>query len=238
MFNILMPMAGDGTRTRSLGELPKPMIKIFDKPIFEYAASVFNKNNHFTFIARQDHDEKYKIFDYIKEFYPNSTIIKQKEKLDGAALSCLLSKSFLYNDTPLITCDSDIFIRFDVKEVEKMLANNVDIIIITSKQGSPTYSYIKKSKDLVVSVFEKQVISNDAISGVIIWKTGKMFFDYLEDMIKNKIKVNNEFYISPSINKAISDGKIVKNIECQVFYHLGTAEDINQFKDKLYDIHV
>ena len=45
MFNILMPMAGDGTRTKSLSELPKPMIKIFDKPIIKHRKLVTTNTN-------------------------------------------------------------------------------------------------------------------------------------------------------------------------------------------------
>ena len=48
-------------------------------------------------------------------------------------------------------------------------------------------------------------------------------------MIKKNIRVNNEFYVCPVFNEAISDNKKIAISEVIEMYGLGTPEDLNAF---------
>jgi hypothetical protein len=48
-------------------------------------------------------------------------------------------------------------------------------------------------------------------------------------MIDKNIRTNNEFYVAPSFNQAINDGKKIRIKEIQKMWGLGVPEDLNYF---------
>jgi hypothetical protein len=48
-------------------------------------------------------------------------------------------------------------------------------------------------------------------------------------MIEKNIRVNNEFYVCPVINEAISDGKKFKVKYVEKMWGIGTPEDLDVF---------
>ena len=48
-------------------------------------------------------------------------------------------------------------------------------------------------------------------------------------MIKNNIRVNNEFYVCPVFNEAIKDNKKIKTYNAKCMWGLGTPEDLELF---------
>ena len=51
-------------------------------------------------------------------------------------------------------------------------------------------------------------------------------------MIKNNIRVNNEFYVCPVFNEAIKDKKNILIDKIDKMWGLGTPEDLKYFIDK------
>ena len=55
-MQIVIPMSGFGERFRSAGyTVPKPLIKVDDKPIIEYIVKMFPGETDFIFICNQNH---------------------------------------------------------------------------------------------------------------------------------------------------------------------------------------
>ena len=52
-------------------------------------------------------------------------------------------------------------------------------------------------------------------------------------MIKKNKRVNNEFYVCPVYNEAISDNKKIKSIRVQQMIGMGTPEDLRNFEKKI-----
>ena len=105
--------------------------------------------------------------------------------------------------------------------------------IITYKESDPKCSYIKKdSNNNVIETREKQVISNDATIGVYHWAHTKDFFIDAEQMIKDKAKENNEYYVAPVYNYSIARGLNVRNYEVNKneFWPVGTPDDLAEFR--------
>ena len=48
-------------------------------------------------------------------------------------------------------------------------------------------------------------------------------------MIEKNIRVNNEFYVCPVFNEAISDNKQIRAFEITKMWGLGTPEDLRYF---------
>ena len=94
----------------------------------------------------------------------------------------------------------------------------------------PKWSFAKlNSEGFVEEVAEKNPISDCATAGIYYWKKGSDYVKYAEKMIKEDVRVNNEFYVCPVFNQAISDGKKIKTFHINKMWGLGTPEDLKYY---------
>ena len=111
-----------------------------------------------------------------------------------------------------------------------IISSGVDGAILTFKSIHPKWSYVKEDENNLISeVAEKKVISDKATVGVYYWKQGSDYVKYAKKMIRENIRVNNEFYVCPVYNEAIADKKKIKAIEVEEMMGLGTPEDLEEF---------
>lgn len=107
----------------------------------------------------------------------------------------------------------------------------IDGFLMTMKANDPKWSFIRYEEDLVREVREKEVISDEATVGIYNFKRGKDFVSAAEEMIRRDIRVNNEFYVAPTYNLLIEDGKKIKFMNIgKRMWGLGTPLDLEQFK--------
>ena len=111
-----------------------------------------------------------------------------------------------------------------------MTADTIDAGILTFKSTHPKWSYAKLNDSGFVSeVAEKKPISDTATVGVYFWKKGSDYVKYAQRMIDQNKRVNNEFYVCPVFNEAITDNKKVKIFDVEKMWGLGTPEDLDTF---------
>jgi len=65
--------------------------------------------------------------------------------------------------------------------------------------------------------------------GIYFWKKGSDYVKYAEQMIEKDIRVNDEFYVCPVYNEAISAGHKIKIFDIPKMWGLGTPEDLDYF---------
>jgi dTDP-glucose pyrophosphorylase len=108
-----------------------------------------------------------------------------------------------------------------------------DGIILTFDSTHPKWSYAKVEDNVVVEVAEKKPISNHATVGFYGYKKGSSFVRSAYSMIKKDIRVNNEFYVAPTINELIQEGQkfIIQDVE--EMYGVGTPEDLQYYLTKI-----
>jgi len=233
-LNVLIPMAGGGTRFQAQGySFPKPLIDVRGKPMIQVVVDNLNIDAHFIFIVQKEHYEKYNLNYLLPLIAPNCDIVQVDGITEGAACTTLLAKQFIDNDQPLLMANSDQFIQWNSGETLYAFNNeNIDGAIITFEATHPKWSYAKLGSDGFVSeVAEKKPISKNATAGVYYWKKGSDYVKYAEQMIAKNIRVNNEFYVCPVFNEAIDDGKKFRifEIEKNGMWGIGTPEDLNYF---------
>ena len=233
-LNVLIPMAGGGTRFQAQGyTFPKPLIDVRGKPMIQVVVDNLNIDAHFIFIVQKEHYEKYNLNYLLPLIAPNCDIVQVDGITEGAACTTLLAKQFIDNDQPLLMANSDQFIQWNSGETLYAFNNeNIDGAIITFEATHPKWSYAKLGSDGFVSeVAEKKPISKNATVGVYYWKKGSDYVKYAEQMIKKNIRVNNEFYVCPVFNEAIQDNKKFRifEIEKNGMWGIGTPEDLNYF---------
>ncbi len=239
MINILLPLAGKGSRFSNAGyDRPKPLIEINGKPMIEVVINNLRptRDHHFIFICQQRHIDEYGLDTVLKNLEPNSTIITIDHYTDGQLSSAMLAKQYIDNDFPLMTANTDQYIDFSIDHYLSTFDDqSLDGLIMTMKGENPKWSYVRinEATNLVVETAEKKVISNEATVGIYNFKRGSDFVKAAESIIKKDIRVNGEFYICPVYNELIAKGFKVGyyNIgeERGGMYGLGIPDDLEYF---------
>lgn len=231
-MNILIPMAGAGSRFQQAGyTFPKPLIDVRGKPMIQVVVENLGIDATYTYVVQKEHRQKYNLDTLLNLITPGCNIVEVDGITEGAACTTLLAKQFIDNDQPLLMANSDQFVEWDSSEfLYKMNEQNVDAGIVTFKATHPKWSFAKvDAYGYVTEVAEKNPISDIATVGIYYWKRGSDYVKYAEQMIEKNIRVNNEFYVCPVFNEAIGDGKKVKTFDVPAMWGLGTPEDLKYF---------
>jgi dTDP-glucose pyrophosphorylase len=236
MVNILIPMSGRGSRFENSGNytFPKPLIEVNNKPMIQVVVDNLNITGNYIFLVLSEHYEKYAL----KYLLPlicgkNSCKIVIVDKVtEGAACSALLASKLIDNEEELIIANSDQYIDWAEEHFLNFVRNrNADGAILTFTATHPKWSFVKINEDtgLINEVAEKKPISQNASVGIYYWKNGSDFINSAKEMIKQNIRVNNEFYIAPTYNILINSNKKIYNYPVAEMHGLGTPEDLNRF---------
>jgi dTDP-glucose pyrophosphorylase len=237
-MKVIIPMAGAGSRFEKSGySFPKPLIPVKnmnDKPMIQVIVENLNVDAEFIFICRKEHNEKYNLKQLLNLIAPNCKLVFVDSLTEGAACTTLLAKEFINNNDALLIANSDQFVEWDSNEfMYSMTDPTIDGGILTFENSHPKWSYVKLDDNgFVLEVREKEVISNEATVGIYYWQRGSDYVHFAEQMIAKNIRVNNEFYIAPVYNEAISDGKKIKIFRTPKMWGLGTPEDLHYFTEK------
>ena len=99
MINIVIPMAGDGSRFKKYGfNKPKPLIPINGKTFIEWSIeSVDFKqiDTNFIFVIREKHRDM--LESHLKKVMPNCIILSSECLTRGAVETCLIAKDYINN---------------------------------------------------------------------------------------------------------------------------------------------
>ncbi len=234
-------MAGEGSRFSDAGyEKPKPFIDVNGKPmIVRVLENLFYPNAKYILIARKEHIEKEKeLVKKIEETF-NVIFIPIDKLTEGTACTVLYARKYINNDEPLLIANSDQIVDINIAEfIDDCSSKNLDGSILTfvDKFKDPKWSFAKvDSKNLVVEVKEKVVISEYATVGIYLFSKGKNFVNASIDMIIENERIGGEFYTCPVYNYAIKDRLKVGifNIDSNRMHGMGTPEDLNKYSSWL-----
>lgn len=244
MLNIVIPMAGRGSRFSKVGyTVPKPLIDVHGKPMIEVVTNNImpEREHRFIYICLEEHIKKYNLYEKLESIAPGCEVVVVDTVTEGAACTVLLAKKYINNDDSLMIANSDQFVDLDINDYLKESDKN-DGMIMTMSADDPKWSFVKIENGFVKLVREKEVISNEATVGIYNFTKGSDFVIYAEKMIEKNIRVNNEFYVAPVYNEMIEAGKSIGYYNIGTvddgMYGLGTPEDLNLFlcKEKFRNI--
>jgi len=231
-MNILIPMAGAGSRFQQAGyTFPKPLIDVEGKPMIQVVVENLNIEANYIYVVQKSHREKFNLDTMLNLITPGCRIVETEGITEGAACTALLAKDLIDSDSPLFFANSDQFVEWDSNEfMYKMNETDCDGGIVTFRSAHPKWSFAKiDERGLVTEVAEKNPISDIATVGFYYWKKGSDFVKYAESMIEKEIRVNNEFYVCPVFNEAIGDEKQIRIFDVDKMWGLGTPEDLKHF---------
>lgn len=209
-MNIVIPLGGLGKRFSDFGyKLPKPLIKLFFKPIIFWLLDnlkVTNKDN--VYIICNKMLKKYRFDSEIKKKYPNYEIIYLDGDTRGAAETVYLGTKNIDNNRPTILLDGDTFYRIDLLSIYRMTKNKNMIVCFKQSDDRPIYSYVGFDENQIVNkIAEKNRITEFANTGAYAFSSLNMLKRYCKKIIDSDLKFGGEFYMSRVISEMINDKK-------------------------------
>lgn len=238
MLNIVIPMAGSGSRFAKAGyELPKPLIPVHGTPMVKVVIDNLQPEQAhcFIFICQKAHVTAYGLKEKLADWAPGSLLVEIDGLTQGAACTVLAAKALIDNDQPLMIANSDQYIDIDINAyLARIEKAKFDGLIMTMRANDPKWSFVAlDGNSLVTRVVEKEVISDEATVGIYNFLHGNSFVRAAEAMIARDERVNGEFYVAPTYNQLIASGHRIGiyNIGSVTagMYGLGTPDDLEAF---------
>ncbi len=239
MLNIVVPMAGRGSRFADAGyTVPKPLIPVYGRPMTEVVINNLRPSgaHRFIFLCLKEHIECYGIDQKLREWSPGCMVLTVDQVTEGAACTVLLAQHLIDNDQPLMIANCDQWVDVHMDDyLAEMDRNGVDGLIMTMWADHPKWSYVRfDARGEPCEVVEKQVVSNEATVGIYNYRRGADFVAAAQSMINKGLRVNGEFYVAPAYNEMLARGLrfTVFNIGAELngMYGLGIPSDLDLFE--------
>jgi len=235
MMNLIMPMAGRGSRFAKEGiAVPKPLIDVRGRPMYAWATESLPLSlcSNLIFICLREHLEQTPLRNDIESRYGrySPTIISLDHVTQGQACTVLLAEQFIDNDTPLLIFNADTYCRTTLENTLPALSPEVAGILGVFRAAGDRWSFARTDADgRVVETSEKRRISDLACTGLYHFARGKDFVRYAHAVISDNERVNGEFYVAPIYNRMIREGRDIRVDVAEEAWPLGTPEDLQHF---------
>jgi dTDP-glucose pyrophosphorylase len=238
MLNIVIPMAGKGSRFANAGfKDPKPLIPVHGIPMIRLVISNLRPSckHRFIFICQRDHYASYGLNELLPQWTTDPEVVLLDDITEGAACTVLTAKNLINNADPLMIANSDQYVDSSIDQYLADLESRLlDGLIMTMTANDPKWSFAATNSDgMVKRVAEKEPISHDATVGIYNFACGSDFVDAAEAMIEANERVNGEFYVAPVYNRMVEAGKRIGiygiGSDGQGMHGLGTPADLEVF---------
>ena len=242
MINILVPMAGKGFEyPQDQYPFPKPLIEIGNKTLIERVVAnlaTFAQDVQFIFVLSSEDCRKFHIDNTLNIITGGKAkIIRLDNQTKGAACSALLAIEYIDNKTPLVIANSDQLFNLTLSDL-LIRMENADAGVVTFESVHPRWSYVRMDEDdptLVAETAEKRPISRQAIAGIYYFLQGSDFVSAAMRSIKKNASINGSFYISPTLNELILQGKKVYavGVDSDKYYTFYTPQKLKDYEEHI-----
>lgn len=252
MMNLLIPMAGAGSRFTQAGyTTPKPLLSVTQRrtgrPVPMVVAAMrdltaFSGGNiqpiavmrHEAEAARQP----------MFEHFPNLQVVTASHLTDGQASSCLLAKTLIDNDRPLLIGACDHGMEVDVAHWDA-LHQKADALILTFRhdpcvnENPNAYGWVKvDNQNRVLGMSVKMPISQQpqhdhAVTGAFWFRRGSDFVRAAEAMIAADDRINGEFYVDQVMQHMLAISANIYVCETSRYFCWGTPEQYEHYEATL-----
>lgn len=248
MSTNLILLSGEGKRFKKGGyKLPKPLIEVSGKPMVLLAAASAPRSDNWVFIVRQEHIDNFGIDQVLKREFPNCKIKAVNETTEGQAATALLAADLIVMDEPLFigACDNGmVWSKNKYQQLVDQFEKDPSLAMVVwtfsempSLATNPTaWGWVDLNKNQVIKRMSVKVpISDDpyhdqAVIGAFTFRDGNTFKKIVDRLIKDDIRVNNEYYLDscPDVVKTIGMKSLAFKVDQYIGW--GTPEDLKTYE--------
>ena len=242
----ILPMAGAGSRFQMVGYVqPKPLLPIHGEAMFIQAVKALPPSGNIVFVCQESHLVLHPIEDHVERSW-NGTVIPINYVTEGQACTCeiAIKQANIPLDKPILISACDNGVYYDVAKYEALVANSTVDVIVWAFTNHPTgklypnmYAWLdvdsetKNIREVSIKKAFTDRPNTHAIIGTMFFRTGALFMEGLQDIYRDNIRTNNEFYVDNVLQPLINKGYNVKVFEVDYYLCWGTPND---YKTYLY----
>lgn len=235
-MRIVIPAAGKGSRFKdSKYTMPKPLIPVDGEPMLVTAAKKLGFRGMFIFLL-QDNEYRDELAKKLYAAFPNCKIGVIDYDTYGSAETALLAEEFIDSEEELIIANCDQIMNWGPwnSDIALKQLRKYDAGVVTVESNDAKHSYAVVENNLITKIVEKEVVSNIALTGIHYWKEGRDFVKSAKTMIESDLRSNDEFYVGPTYNILIEQGKKVgyHTIPIDAINFIGTPEDLEKYESR------
>jgi len=241
MLNIVIPMAGAGSRFANAGFVdPKPLVPVQGVPMIRLVIDNLRPRvaHRFIFVCQRAHLAQYALAPRLAQWAPGCEVLAIDGLTQGAACTVLAAEALINNNDALMIANSDQWLDIAIDDyLDQMEKDQSDGYIMTMKAHDPKWSFVGfDAQGKVNRVVEKQVISDEATVGIYNFRQGSLFVSAAREMMALNARVNGEFYVAPAYNLMLADQRSVGiyNVgsDGRGMHGLGTPADLALFLNR------
>lgn len=238
-MHLIIPMSGIGKRFIEAGYVvPKPLIKMQNKPMIEHIVGCFPGVDKVSFICNDKHLRETDMRTILLSICPQASIYEVPVGSKRGPVEVVLSIPDRIDDneeTIISYCDYSKVWDFEKFKLG-CKSRNLDGCIPSyigfhpHMLGPDHYAYCKLENGLVIQIQEKKPFTDNKMAeyascGSYYFKKGGHIKKYFKQLVDSNETVNGEFYVSMVYNHMIRDGLKVGVFEIQKMLQWGTPYD-------------
>ncbi len=244
-FQLIIPMSGFGKRFQRVGyTTPKPLIRIFDKPMVEHVLSMFPGEKDVFFICNQEHlsNPTFSMHKILTQICPEGKIIEIAPHNKGPVYAISCAFEHFNPDAPTVVSYCDFMCLWNWEAFKQYVCNTRCDGAIVCYTGfhphmlrSTKYAYVKNDGDTILSIQEKQSYTDNpmseyASSGIYYFASGALMRRSFEKILdREQYQVNGEFFVSLAYLPMLEEKMDIRLFETKIFMQWGTPTDLNDF---------
>jgi bifunctional N-acetylglucosamine-1-phosphate-uridyltransferase/glucosamine-1-phosphate-acetyltransferase GlmU-like protein len=214
MTHVVIPAAGEGRRFIEAGYPPKTHVLVDGVPMLRRVVENIRAQlaipHRVTVVVTSP-----------PPTLDDVDVLQLAQPTRGAAETILAAG---IDDQPLIVANCDQLVSGPW-----ILTDPADGWIATFTSDRPHHSYVQVDADgFVEKIAEKQVISDQAVAGVYVFKDGTMFAGAARAVIDRDERVLGEFYVSTVLAEMVARGARLRTFPLDVTI-LGTPEELERY---------
>lgn len=235
---ILLPMAGDGTRFGAVGELrPKPLIHVAGRPMLCWALENLpdvTPLNPVQMIVRKDHIDQ---FPELTEVLSGCGIPHQLCLIEGPTPSPLHTianaADLLLPGHPVMILNCDQFLADPIhSEVAQFLNSSAAAAAFTLDSAAPDYIHMEVNRaGDVLKVMGRGSVAAAAAAGIYLFRSAQLLFSAIQALLAAPAR--REHCVTDVLTQLLHTGQPVMALPLgkpgQRFHSLGTPALVDQF---------
>lgn len=237
-MKVVMPMAGRGMRFAQRGiRTPKPLINVLGQPMIAWALRSLEgvPYSQIVFIALAEHEQNYGVTTLLHNLAGlKAHVILLDAVTEGQLCTVLAARELINTDEDVLISSADTYVVSDLgRDIANRAPETCGIISVANVPGD-RWSFARTDEaGRVVEVAEKVRISDHASTGLYYFSNGREFVAVADEMIRQREKTRDEYYVIPVYQEYVQRGWRVDISVASEMWDMGTPEALAVFEKAL-----
>ena len=238
-FKIIIPMAGLGSRMRPhTWTRPKPLLYLAGKTVLDHALEQFDSlpgltDAEYIFIVSPNQGDM--IQEHMQTVHPGKKVhFVVQEHMRGQSDALLIAREYVHG--PVIIAFSDTLIETDLSFLTSESADGV--AWVKPMPDPRRFGVAETDKDgWVTRLIEKpsDISKNLVLVGFYYFREGTELIRAIEEQVKRKISLKDEYFLADAINLLLEGGAKLKAHSTKVWLDAGIPEALLETNRYLLD---